>query len=82
MRTIIDLPQEQLEELKMVCQQKDISRAEAVRQAVKEYLIQAKTSKLHAALADTFGVWKHKNIDGVEYQRALRAEWDGRGWDE
>jgi Protein of unknown function (DUF2281) len=25
-----------------------------------------------------FGSWKGRNIDGVEYQRALRAEWDER----
>lgn len=23
-----------------------------------------------------FGAWKHKNIDGLEYQRAIREEWD------
>ena len=32
-----------------------------------------------AAMA-AFGSWKHKNIDAVEYVRALRAEWD-RPWD-
>lgn len=25
-----------------------------------------------------FGMWKDRDIDGVEYTRALRAEWDER----
>ena len=31
------------------------------------------------ALDAAFGMWKDRGIDGVEYQRELRAEWE-RDW--
>lgn len=32
--------------------------------------------KLKPAEASTVGAWKHKKIDGVEYQKTIRAEWE------
>jgi hypothetical protein len=29
-----------------------------------------------AAFKAAFGMWKNRGIDGVDYQRQLRAEWD------
>lgn len=81
MRTLIDLPKEQMEALAALCQREGISRAEAVRRAVA-LMLEEKKIGLQQALQDSFGMWKNRAIDGVEYQRELRAEWDGRGWDE
>ncbi len=76
MRTIIDLPPDQIERLANFCAREHISRAEAVRRAVAALLDDEKERAFKAA----FGAWKHLGIDGLEYQRQIRAEWD-REWD-
>ena len=82
MRTIIDLPEEQLAALKAECERERISRAEAIRRAVEAWLNDPdrKRARRRDVLDATFGAWKHLGIDGLEYQRAIRAEWD-REWD-
>lgn len=78
MRTIIELTDEQIEGLRRLCEREGISRAEAVRRGV-ELLLREKDARMEerrAALDAAFGMWKDRDIDGVEYQRALRAEWD------
>ena len=82
MRTIIDIPEEQLKSLDMLCEIEDISRAEVIRQAVGKLLAEKRASALDrdAILERTFGMWKDRDDigDAVEYQRKLRAEWDER----
>lgn len=78
MRTIIELTDEQIEGLRRLCEREGISRAEAVRRGV-ELLLREKDARIEerrAALDAAFGMWKDRDIDGVEYQRKLRAEWD------
>lgn len=78
MRTIIELTDEQIEGLRLLCEREGISRAEAVRRGV-ELLLRGKDARMEerrAALDAAFGMWKDRDIDGVEYQRKLRAEWD------
>lgn len=77
MRTIIDLPEDQLRALDGVCRQERISRAEAIRRAVAEHL-----RRYHASDAKrAFGIWRGRQVDGLKYQETLRREW-GRGWDQ
>jgi hypothetical protein len=73
MRTIVDLPDSQLEALKYLEEQHRVSRAELVRQAVAEYVVK----RVAGANADAFGAWKTqgKKVDGLTHQRALRREW-------
>ncbi len=71
MRTIVDIPGEQLDSLSSVCQREGISRAEAVRRAVASYL----NEQADDTEDDAFGMWRKRKIDGVAYQRKLRAEW-------
>ena len=54
MRTIVDLPDDQVQALAEVCRREKISRAEAVRRAVTEY------AKRHAAggAEQAFGLWR------------------------
>ena len=83
MRTIVDLPKEQIEALDTYAKSKGISRAAAVREAVSTYLPEKKKKKRdlnywrnHPA----FGSEKMpRGFDSVEYVRKLRAEWDHRG---
>ena len=75
-RTIVDLPEEQLQWLASVCAREGISRAEAIRRAVEASMHQNGEADFKRALDAAFGMWKDRGIDGVEYQRELRAEWE------
>ena len=71
MRTIVDLPDEQLKALASVCEREGISRAEAVRLAVREFTRTRGTPDGSSA----FGLWRGRRAGGLAYQRRLRAEW-------
>jgi Ribbon-helix-helix protein, copG family len=69
MRTLVDIPDEQIDDLAVICEAKKVSRAEVIRQAISFYI---STNKL--VPADAFGLWKI-NQDGLAYQEQARAEW-------
>ena len=71
MRTIIEIPEQQLEQMKPVMKQEGISRAELIRRAVSEYLLRYPPQSDDAA----FGLWAGKQTDGLAYQEQLRSEW-------
>lgn len=73
-RTIVDLPEEQLAGLTRLCQQQNISRAEAVRRAIDRLLKESATQKEDVG----FGIWKHKRIDARKFIDKLRDEWSDR----
>ncbi len=81
MRTLIDIPDQQLKELGAICAARKLSRAEAVRQAVAAFIEQNRPSREAA-----FGLWKDQRLylpgeseplpeDGLAYQEKLRSEW-------
>ena len=72
MRTIIDLPHDQLERLDAHCRSEGISRAEAVRRAIAAHL-RALPGNAPAA----FRLWAGRGVDGLAYERTLRREWRG-----
>ena len=78
MRTIVELPNEQVESLDDWCRREGVSRAEAVRRAVAEHLRKHHTPGTEKA----FGLWRSIPEDGLAYQERLRSEWDARerGW--
>lgn len=83
MRTIVDLPDEQIKALDALVAQNDVSRAELVRRAVSLYLKKNKEknnedmiSKYHGFLADDPDAFD--GLDGLEYQNKIRSEWDER----
>jgi metal-responsive CopG/Arc/MetJ family transcriptional regulator len=71
MRTIIDLPDEQLDALARLCEEQNISRAEAVRRAVGQLIKGASGKQADAG----FGMWRHKKIDARKHVDKLRSEW-------
>jgi hypothetical protein len=75
MRTIIDLPETQIEALDALCRREGISRAEAIRRAVDAHV----RGERDRGPDPAFGLWRAKPDDGLVYQRRLRREWDGRG---
>lgn len=70
MKTLVDIPDRHIEDLAAICEAKQLPRAEVIRQAIAEYIAHNKP-----AAAEAFGIWKHKKIDGLAYQKKLRAEW-------
>ncbi len=72
MRTIVDLPDRQLEALARISKRCKLSRAQLIRQAVARYLAEH-TAEPGAA----FGLWKRAGAPGggLAYQKRLRREW-------
>lgn len=72
MRTIIDLPDRQVDALKRISRSRKLSRAELIRQAVERYLQEDLPVRDEA-----FGLWKRAGlrVEGVALQRRLRREW-------
>lgn len=73
MRTIIELPDPDVEALDALCRRDGISRAEAIRRAVTKHLLENRVGESGAA----FGLWRARPVDGLKYQQRLRREWDG-----
>jgi metal-responsive CopG/Arc/MetJ family transcriptional regulator len=71
MRTIVDIPDALVAELDAHAQREQVSRAEAVRRAIAEYV--AKRAVATNDLA--FGAWKGKKIDALTFVDRLRDEW-------
>ena len=71
MRTLVDLPERELEQLTALSRARKTSRAELIRQAVAGYLAQNR-----AGIEDSFGLWKDRGEDGVAYQERMRGEWE------
>ncbi len=69
MRTLVDLRTEQVESLDKVADGEGISRAEAIRRAVEQYL-QIKSAPRKSA----FGLLKGCEIDGLRLQRESRQD--------
>lgn len=83
MRTIVDIPEDQIKALDLIGKNQDVSRAELVRRAVDLYLAKEKKKTSADAIDQYFGFLKDypeafDGLDGVEYQEKIRAEWDGR----
>lgn len=72
MRTIVDLPETQIEALKALGGPRGLSRAELVRRAVAEYLARHRPEGEGTA----FGLWRDRGEDGRRYQERLRREWE------
>ena len=71
MRTVVDLPEDQLRAIKALAKRQNISQAEAIRRAVGAYLtIQTVPDRESPA----FGLWRSRS-DGLRYQEDLRGEW-------
>ena len=71
MRTLVDIPDHDLELLTSVAHSLNLSRAELIRRAIADSLAQHRTRMDHAA----FGIWAGKKVDGLKYQQRMREEW-------
>ena len=83
MTVATDLSEEAVRMLDRLSERSHLSREELLRRAVETYVeahraeataeVQGQTAA--EKLAPLFGIWKDRNIDGLEYERALRDEW-------
>jgi metal-responsive CopG/Arc/MetJ family transcriptional regulator len=73
MRISVDLPEEDVRRLDAIASRDGRSLAAEIREAVRAHLLRkTDTDWIDAA----FGLWGDRETDGLEYQRATRAEWD------
>ena len=70
MRTLVDIPARQIEDLAILCEARRLSRAEAIRQAIAAYIVKNKPP-----VKDAFGLWGDHKVDGLSYQKRVRSEW-------
>ncbi|HEX8232676.1 MAG TPA: CopG family transcriptional regulator [Caulobacteraceae bacterium] len=71
MRTLVDIPADQMAALTELSRQEKVSRAAIIREAVTK-LIQ---DRRRDVLEETFGAFKGMCEDSVEFQRRLRDDW-------
>jgi predicted transcriptional regulator len=73
MRTLIDLPEEDISGLDELARRHNRSRAAEVREAVRAYL---RGRSRNDWIARGYGYWKERHDigDAVEYQRAIRED--------
>ena len=74
MRTLVDIPDDDIERLDALAARTKRSRAAAIRDAVKLYLVQNADNK--DWIERGYGYWKDRTDigDAVEYQRAMRED--------
>jgi hypothetical protein len=71
--TLLELIQQQVDQLPPEKQTEVLDFVAFLRQQLAHSKpIQARALRQHPA----FGAWRARKIDALEYQRALRAEWD------
>jgi hypothetical protein len=71
MRLIITLSKKQLKELKLLEQNKNISRDKLIHNAIDAYIEEKCSIK---NIPDVFGLWKNRKINALEYEDHIRAD--------
>ena len=79
MRMSLELPKDQVEAIDRLSEENRRTCEAVIQAAVAEFLEEDRKRRRRLMMA-AFGIWKDRGIDGLEYQRAIRAEWD-REWD-
>jgi len=72
MRTLVDIPENDLSRLTKMSKTRKVSRSQLVRNAVSRFLQEEEPDSLDKL----FGIWADRNIDGLEYQEQMRREWE------
>ena len=73
MKTLVDIPDEDIEKLDALASKHKRSRAAAIREAIKLYLVQHNSNDW---IERGYGYWADRDDigDAVEYQRAIRED--------
>jgi hypothetical protein len=83
MRTLVDIPDDDIAWLDTEAAKEGKSRTALVREAVAAYRAQVQSAPGKDWLDQAFGIWKDRTDigDSVEWQRRERASWT-RPWDD
>jgi predicted transcriptional regulator len=73
MRTLVDIPESDLERLDALARKHKRSRAAEIRAAITKHLHTTTDSDWIDA---AFGLWGDRAQDGLSYQERVRAEWE------
>ena len=76
MRTIVDLPPEQIEALDGYRKKEGISRAEAVRRAIASFLPPKPAKRYDFSKDPAFGSSKGCHKEEIDQLRRMREEWE------
>jgi len=71
MRTLVDIPDDDVRALDDLSRRRHVSRARVIRAAICDYLARHRVRDGE----DAFGLWGNVGGDGLEYERRLRSEW-------
>ncbi len=71
MRTLVDIPENDLTALDAIAVVENVSRASLIRKAVNAFLSQNSLGER----SEAFGLWGDNKIDGLAYQDRIRGEW-------
>jgi metal-responsive CopG/Arc/MetJ family transcriptional regulator len=74
MRTLVDIPDDQIAELNKLAEREKVSRASLVRKAISD-LLASRLKSGDDAIAAAFGLWSDMEEDGRTYIERLRGEW-------
>lgn len=74
MRIELDLPRELVQRIDDLCAKERKTRDGIIRAAVGALLEREAAFRL--AVDEAFGMWKDRELDGLELERQLRAEWE------
>ena len=82
MRIDVEIPESQLKQVDALASSLRLTREETVRRGLDRLLAEPIPPHPMSRAAEkivfdeVFGSWKGSGIDGLEWQRKLRAEWD------
>ncbi len=71
MRTLVDIPPNELKKLAHLCRKEKISRAEAIRRAIVQFV----RAQMPVQESNAFGLWKGRSVNALKYEDKLRDEW-------
>jgi metal-responsive CopG/Arc/MetJ family transcriptional regulator len=71
MRTLVDIEDKDIEALDEIAARSNQSRAALIRAAIAAFLGQYRNADETGA----FGLWGKRQVDGLTYQKKMRAEW-------
>jgi predicted transcriptional regulator len=72
MRTLVDIPEEDIKALDDLARRRKEPRAKVIRRAVREHINKSRKPDI----SEFFGLWKDAPVDGLEFQQRIRTEWD------
>ncbi len=70
MRTLIDIPPNQIRLLEALTKATQLSRSEIIRRAISAYI-----EKNAVVTPEVFGLWRDQAEEGLAYQKRVRSEW-------